>query len=264
MISLAFSPCPNDAFIFDAIVHNRIDLEGLAFDCRLADVEQLNQWALAGDVEVIKVSFHTYLSLRGLYTLLESGSALGYGNGPLLIAGKKIPKAEIPGKRIALPGEHTTAHLLFNRAFPGSTQKKFMVFSMIEEAVLSGEADAGVIIHENRFTFRQKGLVKIMDLGEYWEKLTGAPVPLGGIIARKSLGEEVIGKLNRVMRSSVGHALAHPEEAMKFVKQHAQEMDEEVMKKHIRLYVNKFTVNPGKEGWQAIQNLADFFDDNLA
>jgi len=256
-ISLAFSPCPNDTFIFDAIVHRRIDLEGLSFDYLPADIEELNRKALAEKVDMIKVSYHAWLSMREQYTLLDSGSAMGFGNGPLLIAGSRIPDDRIPDVKIALPGEHTTAHLLFTTAFPKASRKKFMLFSDIEDAVLSGETDAGVIIHENRFTYEQKGLVKLMDLGEYWENLTQSPIPLGGIVTRKELGEEMIAKLNRIMRRSVQYAMDHPDEAMPFVRLHAQEMDEEVMKRHIELYVNQFTLDPGVEGRRAIQTLID-------
>jgi len=170
MIRLAFSPCPNDTFIFDAIVHGKIDLEGLQFDFRMKDVESLNYLAMAGKADMIKVSYHAYLYLQPQYILLKSGSALGTGNGPLLIAKKEILPEDIPLLTIAIPGEFTSAHLLFRLAFPSARLKRFMVFSEIEDAVLNGKADAGVIIHENRFTYMQKGLIKQMDLGEYWEQ----------------------------------------------------------------------------------------------
>jgi len=262
MLSLAFSPCPNATFIFDAIVHRRIDLDGLSFDWWLADIEELNRTAISEEADVVKVSFHAWLSMQDRYELLNSGSAMGFGKGPLLIAGSRchasLAMTMIPDLRIALPGEHTTAHLLFKTAFPQARKKEFMLFSDIEDAVLSGEVDAGVIIHENRFTYEQKGLVKIMDLGEYWEDLTQSPIPLGGIVARKDLGEEVIVKLNRIMKRSVQYALDHPDEAMPFVRLHAREMDEEVMKQHIKLYVNKFTLDPGEEGKRAIQTFVEF------
>ena len=254
MLSLAFSPCPNDTFIFDALVHGKIDLEGLSFDYRLADVETLNRQALAGETDMIKVSFYAWPELREAYALLNSGCAMGSGNGPLLVAKSHLPDLTSPlsgrapgrGIRVALPGEHTTAHLLFSLAFPEIRHKVFMQFSQIENAVLSGTVDAGVLIHENRFTYKQKGLKKIMDLGGFWEKKTSGPLPLGGIVARKRLGRKVIGKLNRIMLRSVEFAMKHPAEVMPFVKEHAQEMDEEIMKKHIRLYVNRFTVDNGE------------------
>jgi 1,4-dihydroxy-6-naphthoate synthase len=264
VIRLAFSPCPNDTFIFDAIVNRRIDLEGVTFEVRMEDIETLNQLAFAGEAEMIKVSYHAWLYLRSEFELLTSGSALGSGNGPLLISRDLHTAEEVPGLRIALPGQFTTAHLLFRYAFPGSDKKTFMVFSQIEKALLEGEADAGVIIHENRFTYEQRGLRKILDLGEYWERKTGAPVPLGGILAKKSLGEDMILRLNRIMKRSVEYALAHPEEAMGFVRENAREMDEEVMKKHIGLYVNPFTVDLGEPGRKAIDVMSKINDDGKA
>lgn len=260
MISLAFSPCPNDTFIFAALVQRWIDLEGFSFDYEMADVEELNRWALEGKTDMIKVSFHAWLSLREHYELLKSGSALGYGNGPLLIARSRIPATRMTDMRVALPGEHTTAHLLFNLAYPQVTRKEFMVFSEIEQAVLSGTVDAGVIIHENRFTYQQKGLVKLIDLGEFWEEKSASPIPLGGIIARRELGEEVMASLNRIMRRSVDFAMKNPGEVMDFVRAYAQEMDDEVMRKHIHLYVNRFTLDLGEDGSRAIQTLIDIYD----
>lgn len=260
MISLAFSPCPNDTFIFAPLVHGWIDQERLAFDYRMADVEELNRWALEERTDMIKVSYHTWLSLRDRYELLESGSALGFGNGPLLVAKSRIPVNRMAEMRVALPGEHTTAHLLFSLAFPQVTRKEFMLFSEIESAVLSGVVDAGVIIHENRFTYEHKGLVKLMDLGEFWEEKSSSPIPLGGIIARRRLGKVTVDKLNRVMRRSVQFAMENPEDAMEFVRAHAQELDDDVIRKHINLYVNRFTLDLGEEGSRAIQILIDIHD----
>jgi len=257
MIQLAFSPCPNDTFIFDALVHGKIDLESLEFDFRMEDVETLNNLALNGKADMIKVSFHAYLYLQQTYVLLQSGSALGLGNGPLLIAKKDFPADEIPLLTIAIPGEFTTAHLLFSLAFPEAGLKRFMVFSQIEEAILSGKVDAGVIIHENRFTYRDKGLISLLDLGEYWEGLTHTPIPLGGIIAKKSLGYEVISKLNRIMHHSVEYAMLNGPDVMPFVRVNAREMNEEVMIKHIGLYVNNFTLQLGKEGSSAVSRLLE-------
>lgn len=255
MIRLAFSPCPNDTFIFDALVHKKIDLEGLDFDFRMEDVETLNNLALKGQADMIKVSFHAYLYLHQTYVLLQSGSALGRGNGPLLIAKKAIPPESIPWHTIAIPGEYTTAHLLFRLAFPEARLKRFMIFSNVEKAIENGDVDAGVIIHENRFTYQDKGLVKLLDLGEFWENEAHTPIPLGGIVARKSLGYEVINKLNRIMHRSVEHAMLNGTTAMPFVKANAQEMSEEVMMKHIGLYVNDFTLKLGTEGRKAVSKL---------
>jgi 1,4-dihydroxy-6-naphthoate synthase len=257
MIRLAFSPCPNDTFIFDALVHGKIDLEGLEFEFRMEDVETLNHLAINGEADMIKVSYHAYLYLQQSFVLLQSGSALGKGNGPLLIAKKDFPAEEIPFLSIGIPGEYTTAHLLFRIAFPGAGLKRFMVFSRIEDAILQDKVDAGVIIHENRFTYQDKGLVKILDLGEFWESLTRSPIPLGGIIARRSLGYEVINKLNRIMHRSVEHAMLNGPDAMPFVIANASEMSEDVMMKHIGLYVNDFTLQLGKEGSSAVSRLLD-------
>ena len=255
MLSLAFSPCPNDTFIFDAIVNKRIETEGLHFKVQYHDVETLNEMAFLGAADIIKVSFFSYLLVKQNYVLLDSGSAMGFGNGPLLISKENYTLEDLPNLVVAIPGPYTTAHMLFRVAAPGFKAKKFMMFSHIEEAVLSGEVDAGVIIHENRFTYEQKGLKKIVDLGEYWEKLTDSPIPLGGILARKGLGYDTINKMNRVMFRSVDYAMKHPEVPMPFVRQHAQEMDPEVMKKHINLYVNENTLSLGTGGRVALAKL---------
>lgn len=254
-ISLAFSPCPNDTFIFDAMVHHKVDTEGLEFDVTLADVETLNEWAMSSRMQVTKVSYHAYLALTRHYVLLHAGSALGRGNGPLLIAKKPYLPEELSALTVALPGEWTTAHLLFRIAYPSVTKKRFMVFSGVEDAVLRETSELGVIIHENRFTYEAKGLVKIADLGEYWEGLTGLPVPLGGILAKRSLGYGTINKLNRVLFRSVKYAMENPQQAMDYVRTHAQEMDPAVMEQHIRLYVNNFTLDLGTEGRNAIRKM---------
>jgi len=255
MLSLAVSPCPNDTFIFDAIINRRIDLEGMKFSHSLNDIETLNNMAISGDADVIKVSFYTYLLLQQNYILLDSGSALGFGNGPLVISKREITPDELSGLSVAIPGKYTTAHMLFRIAVPEVKSKIFMVFSEIEDAILSGRVDAGVIIHENRFTYGKKGLRKILDLGNYWEQLTGSPIPLGGIIARKGLGYNTINKLNRIIYRSVDHALKNPADAMPFVRAHAQEMDEAVIEQHIRLYVNENTLSLGAAGKVAIARL---------
>jgi len=254
-IKLAFSPCPNDTFIFDAMVHGKIDTEGLGFDYRMDDVESLNRLALAGTIDMVKISYHAWLYLTNQYILLNSGSALGFGNGPLLIAKHEFPVEKLKQITVAIPGEYTTAHLLFRIAFPEIEGKQFMIFSKIEDAILAGRVDAGVIIHENRFTYEQKGLKKIIDLGQNWESLTKSPIPLGGIVVRKTFKEEIIAKLQRIMHRSVIHALEHPANAMPFVRCNAKEMDEEVMKKHINLYVNDFSVDLGTAGKKAVSQL---------
>ena len=229
-IQLSFSPCPNDTFIFDAMVHQKIDTEGIMFDYRMADVEELNRVALLHQAEMTKVSYHTWLFLREHYHLLNSGSALGYGNGPLVISKSAFLPEELELLTIGIPGEYTTAHLLLKIFVPKLRNKKIVVFHEIEDAILNGSIDAGVIIHENRFTFEKKGLYKICDLGELWENLTKCPVPLGGIVVNKDLGTELSSKLERVMRRSVQFALDHPDSSMDFVRKNAREMEYNVMK----------------------------------
>ena len=256
-LSLGFSTCPNDTFIFDAMVNGRIDTEGVRFKLHLADVEELNQLAFSSSLDITKVSYHAFAYLSETYQLLSAGSALGFGNGPLLISKHKIYPDELNGLKIAIPGKFTTANLLLSFAFPQLINKKEYLFSDIEEVILSGEADAGVIIHENRFTYQSKGLKKIVDLGEYWEKQTKLPIPLGGIIVKRSLPTEIRLKVNRIMRRSVEYALQNPNDSLPYVKKHAQAMEEEVMRSHIQLYVNDFSVDLGQIGRQAITTLYD-------
>lgn len=255
--TLGFSTCPNDTFIFDAMVNGRIDTEGLRFELHLADVEELNRLAFSSSIDITKVSYHAFAYLSGDYQLLTAGSALGFNNGPLLISKHKIFPDELDGLKIAIPGKYTTANLLLSIAYPHLQQKREYLFSDIEEVILSGEVDAGVIIHENRFTYQSKGLKKIVDLGEYWDQLTGLAIPLGGIIIKRSLPDETKSKVNRVLRRSVEYALQNPNDSIPFVRQHAQAMDEEVMRNHIQLYVNDFSVDLGAKGKEAITMLYD-------
>ena len=256
-LTLGFSPCPNDCFIFDAIVHRRIDLEGLDFAVHLADVEALNTTAFTGGVDVTKLSFHAYAYCADRYVLLDAGSALGRNCGPLLISKYAITRDEVAagGARIAIPGKYTTANFLLGLAFPAATDRTEVLFSEIEPALLADRFDAGLIIHENRFTYEAKGLRKIIDLGEYWEEKTGAPIPLGGIVIRRSLPDEVKDAVNRVLRRSVEYAFAHRDASLPFVRAHAQEMSEAVMYRHIDLYVNDYSVDLGPEGRRAIDVL---------
>ncbi|MCE3227594.1 MAG: 1,4-dihydroxy-6-naphthoate synthase [Bacteroidetes bacterium] len=260
-LTLGYSPCPNDCFIFDALIHKKIDTEGLEFDVELGDVETLNQKALKGELDITKLSFHAYAYVLDRYILLRAGSALGFNCGPLLISRSTfnvqrstngIPELSNDLK-VAIPGKMTTANFLFSLAYPHLKNKIEMVFSDIEDAVLSGKVDAGLIIHENRFTYEQKGLKKIIDLGEYWDSLIHAPIPLGGIVIKRNLDAELQQKVNLLIRKSVEFAFANPESSMPYVKEHAQEMSEEVMKKHIALYVNKFSVDLGEEGSKAVK-----------
>ena len=257
-LTLGFSPCPNDCFIFDALIHHKIDTEGLQFEVIMEDVEALNQKAFRGELDITKLSYHAYAYLTKPYQLLNAGSALGTNCGPLLIGKSNIfsnLESEISNLTIAIPGKYTTANFLLSLAFPGAKNKIETLFSDIEEAVLSGKVDMGLIIHENRFTYEQKGLKKIIDLGEYWETLTKSPIPLGGIVIKRSLTDELKQKVNRVIRRSVEYAFANLKSSLNFVKAHAQAMSEEVMYKHIDLYVNKYSIDLGDEGKQAIHLL---------
>ena len=254
-LSLGFSPCPNDTFIFDAMLHGRIDTEGLEFEVFMEDVEALNRRAFAGDIAVTKLSYHAFAYLTDRYALLDAGSALGNRCGPLLIARAPMDDDAVNAARIAIPGKMTTANFLLSLAYPDARNKQECLFSEIEGAVLAGEADAGLIIHENRFTYQQKGLLKLMDLGDYWETGTGLPIPLGGIVVRRDLNTEVQQKVNRVLRRSVEYAFAHPDEVMPFVRRHAQAMEDAVMQAHIDLYVTDFTVDLGEKGRRAVQEM---------
>lgn len=256
-LSLGFSSCPNDCFIFDAIVNRRIDLEGLEFSVRMADVEALNKAAFAQDIDVTKLSVHAYAYCIDNYVLLDAGSALGRNCGPLLISKRPIGRDEVAAGalRIAIPGTYTTANFLFGLAFPNAGDKTELLFSEIENALLEDRFDAGLIIHENRFTYEARGLKRIIDLGEFWEATTGAPIPLGGIVARRSLGDELQHVVNRVLRRSVEYAFANPKASLPYVREHAQEMSEEVMYKHIDLYVNDYSIDLGPSGRRAIEIL---------
>jgi len=253
-LTLAFSPCPNDTFIFDAMVNGKIDTEGLKFEVVMEDVETLNRKGIAGYLDISKISYAVYPQVADNYVLLDSGSALGFGVGPLVIS-KTMNYELSAASLIGIPGVHTTANFLFSIFFPAAKSKKEMIFSKIEDAVLSGNVDAGVVIHENRFTYEQKGLKKTCDLGELWEKEMSQPIPLGGIAVKRSLPDETKQKINRVLRRSVEYAFAHPESSFEYVKDHAQEMDKEVRKKHIALYVNEFSVDLGDKGKAAIETL---------
>jgi 1,4-dihydroxy-6-naphthoate synthase len=257
-LSLGFSPCPNDTYIFDAMVHQKVDTEGLEFDYFMEDVENLNGHALNEKPDITKLSFHAFMHLAGRYLLLDSGAALGFGAGPLVVSKKLNHFDELNGKTVAIPGIYTTANLLFSIAMKDKVIKKEILFSGIEDAILSGEVDAGVIIHESRFTYQDKGLFKLIDLGEYWEQLTALPVPLGGIAAHCRLGSDVIGKINRSIRRSVEYANANKGEINEFIRCNAFEMDDAVMQKHIDLYVNEFSFSLGEIGKQAVYKMFDY------
>ncbi len=254
-LTLAYSTCPNDTFIFDALVNGKIDTEGISFDTVMGDVEELNNMAFKGELDITKISYHAYAYLADSYRILNSGSALGRNNGPLLVSKKKIYPDEINNIRIAIPGKHTTANLLLSIAWPGATNKTEYLFSDIEQLVLDNEMDAGLLIHENRFTYHKRGLKKISDLGEFWDELTGSPIPLGAIAISRSLPDDIVMAVDRSLRRSIEFAFKNPDSSYSYVKQYAVAMERSVMQKHIDLYVNNFTLNLGEEGRAAIRKL---------
>ena len=256
-LSLGFSPCPNDTFIFDALVHGRVRIEGVEFSERLEDVETLNTLARRGALDVSKVSFGAIPHLLGEYALLRSGGALGRGCGPLLVAREGVSLEEIRAGSVAIPGHLTTANLLlrlWDFALPPGQE---MVYSEIMPAVARGEVAAGLIIHESRFTYPAYGLTALLDLGEWWEGETGLPIPLGGIVAKRSLGREVVRRIEDGIRRSVEHAFANPDASAEYVLAHAQEMEPTTVRQHINLYVNSLSVDLGEEGMRAVQTLLE-------
>jgi 1,4-dihydroxy-6-naphthoate synthase len=254
-LTLGFSPCPNDTFIFDAMVNGKIDTRGLEFEYVLADVETLNQWAEEGKLDITKLSFSTFLRFADRYGLLHAGSALGVGVGPILVAKQPLNLDNIDNLKIAIPGTKTTANLLFTLAFPNARNKTEMVFSEIEAAVLSGQADAGLLIHEGRFTYRQKGLHLLADMGDWWQKTANAHIPLGGIAVSRHLDKSVCSLIDTIMVESIADAWRRYPNLSEFVTQNAQEMDEQVMRQHINLYVNEYTADLGETGIAAVKVL---------
>jgi 1,4-dihydroxy-6-naphthoate synthase len=268
-LSLGFSPCPNDTFIFDAMIHQKIDTEGLEFEVLYEDVETLNQKAFKNELDITKLSYHAYAHLCEHYVLLHSGSALGFGVGPLLICKnediaqafeinnskdslKRLNKP-IEELRIGIPGKYTTANFLLRLAIPDATNKQEMKFFEIESALINQEIDLGVIIHENRFTYQEKGLLKIIDLGEFWENLTHGPIPLGGIMIKRNIQDDIKHKVNRIIKRSVQYAFDHPTSGLDFICSLSQEMSKDVVNKHIELYVNQFSLDLGDVGRKAVE-----------
>ncbi len=258
-LTLGISPCPNDTFIFDAMLNGLIDTEGLKFDFILEDVETLNRMSLNGALDISKISYGAVPKILPHYKVLDAGGALGKGVGPLFISKNNIDisSENLENITVVLPGTNTTAHLLFSMVFPTIKKKIFLPFHEIEEAVLNGVADTGVIIHENRFTYQQKNLIKLTDLGDEWESRTGLPIPLGGIVARRTFNNLLLNKINRVIRKSLEYAFENQDTLSDFVKNNAQEMDEEVMQKHINLYVNEFSLDLGIAGRKAVWKLME-------
>ncbi|HEX2683877.1 MAG TPA: 1,4-dihydroxy-6-naphthoate synthase [Ferruginibacter sp.] len=258
-LTLGFSPCPNDTFIFDAMVNKKIDTGDLSFEVILEDVETLNRWALEGRLDITKLSYGVLPQVLDRYILLNSGSALGNGVGPLLISNTEQGTGNVEINTIAIPGEHTTAHLLFSLAYPDAKKKAFLRYDEIEDFVLDDKG-LGVIIHENRFTYQAKGLHKITDLGDHWEKETGNPIPLGGIVIKRSIDKKISLEVDALIKKSIEYAYRHHyKEMSSYVKDHAQEMNESVMRKHIDLYVNAFSLGLGDAGKNAILKFIDVY-----
>ena len=261
-LTLGFSPCPNDTFIFDALVNNKIDTGGLKFEVVLEDVQTLNQWAMEGRLAISKLSYGVLPLVLDKYIVLNSGSALGRGVGPLLIVNPLHPlkgeqgedKNEVENSIIAIPGKNTTAHMLFSLAYPDAKQKIFLRYDEIENFVADGKG-LGVIIHENRFTYEQKGLKKIIDLGDYWEKETGNAIPLGGIVIKREIDELISRKVDSLIKRSIEFAWTNYPVLNDYIRNHSQEMSEQVMRKHIDLYVNDYSLHLGEEGKTAILQL---------
>ena len=258
-LTLGFSPCPNDTFIFDALVNKKIDTEDLDFEHVLEDIETLNKWSSAGKLDITKLSFPAFFQNLRHYIALPSGGALGNGVGPLLVAKKQIPYNEINKYKIAIPGEMTTANFLLSFAFPQAKNRLPVLFSTIEDIVLRDESDLGLLIHENRFTYFQRGLVKIMDMGEYWQEHTGLPIPLACIAVKRSFEKKVQQQVGKLIKKSVEYAFANYPSITQYVKDHSQTMEEEVMRKHIDLYVNNFSIDLGEKGRLAIEKFYKVF-----
>ncbi len=260
-LTIGFSPCPNDTFIFDALINKKIDTEGLEFDAVLEDVETLNKWALEGKLAITKLSFPAFFQSLDHYVLLNAGSALGKGVGPLLVSKWKMEngKWDVEEQSIALPGVNTTANLLFSFAYPAAANKEFLLFSEIEDAVVNEKTGLGVIIHENRFTYQQKGLHKVTDLGEFWEQKMNVPIPLGGIAIKRSIDKKISLQVDQLVKKSLQYAFAHYPLITDYVKEHSQAMSEEVMRQHIDLYVNNYSLDLGEDGKKSIGVLQEVF-----
>lgn len=254
-LTFGYSPCPNDTFMFHALAGGRIDVAPLSIDVRLHDVQTLNEMAFDATLDVTKLSFFGWLRVMDAYDLLPCGAALGFGCGPLVVSGKPLSREDMPGSRIVLPGEWTTAHLLFRLWAPDARDRVFAPYDRIFADLNEGRADCGVIIHESRFTFEQAGFTAVQDLGAWWEDETGLPIPLGCIAVRRSLPQDVKARLAALVRSSIETARKDPEPAMPYIHEHAREMDPDVLREHIRTFVNDFSLDMGEKGRAAVAEL---------
>ena len=254
-ITLGFSSCPNDTYMFDALVHKKIDTEGFDFNYIISDVQELNRRAFVGDLQMTKLSYFAYSHVYQNYQILDSGSALGFANGPLFICKKGDEKKINASSRILIPGKETTANLLFSIAYPEFTNKSECLFSEIEPKIMSGEYDAGVIIHEDRFTYAERGFSLLCDLGTYWESQTKSPIPLGAIVVRRDVPDEIKKTFSRLLKNSIVYANAHPMDSYAFIHEHAQAIEDDVLRKHIALFVNDFSLSLGGQGRKAVETL---------
>lgn len=264
-ITLSFSPCPNDTFMFDAMIHHKVDTEGLEFEVSYRDIETLNQQALLGKPDITKLSSKALSLVLENYIVLNSGAALGFGVGPLLLSKTPLShwQSQISELRFGIPGKLTTANFLLDFAFPGPKTKIEMVFSEIEDGLLNDKIDIGLVIHESRFTYQKRGLNKLLDLGTYWEEKTGLPIPLAGIVVKKTLSHSTQLKIERILRKSIAFAFANPHSSLSYVQEHSREMEPEVVQNHIRLYVNEFSLDLGIRGKVALLTLLKTFDPGL-
>jgi 1,4-dihydroxy-6-naphthoate synthase len=263
-VTLGFSPCPNDTFIFDALVNHKIDTQGFEFDVLLEDVQTLNEWALQGKLDASKISYGVLPLILDNYLVLNAGGALGKGVGPLLISNKqeKILPEEVTTTSFAIPGKNTTAHMLFSLAYPNAVNKQFMRFNKIEDWLLEDKITNryGVIIHENRFTYAKKGLKKVVDLGAYWEEQTQSPIPLGGIVMKRGFDKKLQLQIDSLIAKSVEYAFEKYPFITEYVKAHSQEMEETVMRQHIDLYVNDYSIKLGEAGKRAVEKLLEVYN----
>lgn len=258
--TIGFSPCPNDTFIFDALVNKKIDTGNIDFDVVLEDVQTLNKWAMEGKLDITKLSYGVLSLVLDNYVVLNSGSALGRGVGPLLVTKNDIASTKVNDYTVAIPGEQTTAHLLFSLAYPTAKKKLFLRYDEIENFVAEGKG-LGVIIHENRFTYQDKGLKKIIDLGDFWEKETGSAIPLGGIVIKRKIATNIQKEIDTLIKKSIEYAFKNYPELNDYIRNNAQEMSEAVMRKHIDLYVNEFSLDLGGEGETTIKKLLKVYQE---
>jgi 1,4-dihydroxy-6-naphthoate synthase len=256
-LSIAYSPCPNDTFMLHALATGLVSRSGWQVTTNLHDVEQLNQLARDQVYDVTKLSFHGWLQVRSSYRLLHTGAALGFGCGPQLVAREPHTRDQVADLRVVLPGELTTAHLLFRLWQPAAAHRMFAQYDQIFGMVERGEADCGVVIHEGRFTYQQRGLCCLADLGEWWQGATGLPIPLGCFAARRTLPEQEVAEFEECMAESIGHARANPTAPLPYMRQHAQELDDSVLAQHVETFVNDFSLALGEQGLAAVEKLEE-------